>query len=302
MSGDIGHPEAQPTDPNTSASRPRELQLRRVLFGGVNREDAAAQGEHLGRTQARLKDTRQALVEAAGWAGRLPVALADLARLAAGEADWQDPDGHFAAVVHEVAGRHLLAGVELVHVYSATPVECEQQTEWQAPGSPLTTSVRVGTRMLRCRWLAGIEAGSDTVAVVERLCCAVLFAFVGLDAAGEREQRGVLTQLGDERTLARHRALRERLGQPASELAVEIERESAGAHRTLFGEVAWQASFAEAGATLEEVAYRCGGQAYQLAGLTFALLIDRDRGEDAKTELDERLGGGELEFDVRLLG
>src|ERR1700682_5344773 len=74
---------------------------------------------------------------------------------------------------------------------------------------------------------------------------------------------GRVTQLGDGHALARHRALRERLDQHTSELSVEVNEDSAGEHRMLYGPVAWDASFADAGAALEEIAHRHGGAAYQ---------------------------------------
>jgi hypothetical protein len=35
--------------------------------------------------------------------------------------------------------------------------------------------------------------------------------------------------------------------------------------------------------------------------LTFRLLVDEDRSTDARDELQERLGGGDLDFDVGVL-
>jgi hypothetical protein len=116
-----------------------------------------------------------------------------------------------------------------------------------------------------------------------------------------RESRGVVTQLGDAAALGRHVALRERLGQATSELHVQVEAHSVEGYRSLYGAVSWDAAFADAGSTLEEVAHRCAGQAYQVGPLTFRLLVDEDRSTDARDELQERLGGGDLDFDVGVL-
>jgi hypothetical protein len=53
--------------------------------------------------------------------------------------------------------------------------------------TPQRADVRVGPRVLRCAWQPAVAAGGDTVAIVANLCQAVLFAFVGLAAATERE-------------------------------------------------------------------------------------------------------------------
>jgi hypothetical protein len=280
--------------------RARLPQLRRALFGGVRRQDVAALQEALAVTQEELRVTRAALDESAGWAARLPLALSALAGLAAGDGQ-EDGFEHLAVGVREVVGCHLLASVELAYVYSATSTEQEERTEWHGPGEPRSTDVRLGSHVLRCAWQPSVLAGEDTVAVVVALCRAVLLGIFGLEAAGVRETRGVVTQLGDFCALERHVALRERLGQPTSRLAVYVDEHSAGEHRGLFGKVAWEASFADAGAVLEEVAHRFGGQAYQVDGLIFGLLVDRDRGADAHAELQERLSGRELVFDVRVL-
>ncbi len=277
-------------------------QLRRVLFGGVHREDAAALQDAHAATQDELRLARAALEETAGWAHRLPLALLELARLAAGESEGDDPFERLAAAVHEVAGAHLLSSVEFLHVYSPTPEELEQHTDWHGPGRPLTTEVRVGPHALRCAWEPTVLAGEDTVATVTGLCRAALFSLLGLAAASGREQRGIVTQLGDGHALARHAALRERLGQPTSELDVQVDAKQADGHRSLYGALSWEAVFADAGARLEEIAHRCGGQAYQLGPLSFRVLLDAEHGQGARAELEEGLNGGELEFHVRLLG
>jgi hypothetical protein len=280
---------------------PRSVQLRRVLFGGVHREDAAALQELLEGTQSELRLARSAFEESVGWAERLPAALSDLARLAAGDSAWDDPEAHFAAVIKDLAGAHLLTEVEIASVYAEGSTGGEQHTEWRAPDTPLRTDVRVGTRLCRCTWSPQARAGEETSAVIENLCRAVLFSLSGLDAAGERARRWIVTQLADGRAYDRAVALRERLSQPTARLAVYVDPASAGEHREVYGQVAWEASFADAAAVMEEVANSAGGQAYQTDGHVFVLLLDPARAEDTEGELRERLADRELRFDVRRL-
>lgn len=276
------------------------IELRRAVFGGVRRDDVAALQAALAQAQQDLLLARAALEESAGWARRLPVALSELAKLAAGESDGEDPFERLAAAIQEVAGAHLLASVEFVHVYSETRTEYDERTEWHGPGRPRSTEVRLGQNVVRCVWADSL-AGEDTVRLIAGLCRSVLFALLGVGNASTREMRGVVTQLGDGQALARHIALRERLGQPTSELHIEVAANGAEGYHSLYGGFSWDAAFADAGSTLEEVAHRCGGQAYQVGPLTFRLLVDEDCGNDARDELQERLGGGELDFDVGVL-
>ena len=66
----------------------------------------------------------------------------------------------------------------------------------------------------------------------------------------------------------------------------------------MYGQIAWEASFADAGAVIEEVANRAGGQAYQTYERTFAVVLDPGRVDDVETELRERLEDRELRFVV----
>jgi hypothetical protein len=290
--------EDAPGGGEVSEQAPRPVQLRRVLFGGVHREDAAALQELLEGTQAELRLVRSALEESVGWAERLPAALADLARLAAGDSAWEDPETHFAAAIKTVAGERLLAEVEIASVYAEGSTGGEQHTEWRTPSAPLRTDVRVGTRLCRCTWSPDARAGEETTAVIESLCRAVLFSLAGLDAAGERDQRWIVTQMADGRAYARAMALRERLSQPTATVAIYADPESAGEHREVYGQIAWEASFADAGAVIEEVANRAAGQAYQTHERTFAVVLDPSRADDVETELREHLEDRELRFVV----
>ncbi len=231
----------QPLDPAEPASTPP---LRRAWLGGVRREDATALQQELTETRARLATTAQALEESTTWAERLPAALADLARLAAGDRAWEDSETHFAAVIKTVAGDHLLTEVEIASVYADSPTDQDQHTEWSAPNAPQITDVRVGTRLCRCTWSPDAHVGEETTTVIESLCCAVLFSLSGVDTARERDQRWIVTQLPDGRTYDRAKALRERLAQPTATVAIRIDEASAGEHRELYGQIAWEASFA----------------------------------------------------------
>ena len=110
--------QPQPLDP---AEPPPTPPLRRAWLGGVRREDAEALQQELAETRARLATTAKALKESTTWAERLPAALADLARLAAGDVEWEDPETHFAAVIKTLAGDSLLSTVEIASVYAENP-------------------------------------------------------------------------------------------------------------------------------------------------------------------------------------
>jgi hypothetical protein len=281
---------------------PAEPPLRRAWLGGVRREDAEALQQELTETRARLATTTQALEESTTWAERLPAALADLARLAAADSAWEDPETHFAVVIKDLAGHHLLAEVEIVSVYADSPTEQDQRTEWRTPNHPQRTDVRVGTRLCRCTWANTAAAGEETTTVIESLCRAVLFSLAGLDVAGERDQRWIVTQMADGRAYTRAMALRERLAQPTATVTIHVDEASAGEHYALYGQIAWEASFADAGAVIEEVANRASGQAYQTHEYIFALVLDPAHAHDAETELRERLADRELRFHVRQTG
>lgn len=285
----------QPLDPAKPATTPP---LRRAWLGGVRREDAEALQQELAETHARLATTTQALAESTTWAERLPEALSDLARLAAAEPKWEDPETHFAAVIKTLAGDHLLAEVGIVSVYADSPTDQAQHTEWRGPETPQRTEVRVGTRLCRCTWTPKARAGEETTTVIESLCRAVLFSLAGLDVARERDQRWIVTQMADGRAWTRAIALRERLSQPTATVAVYADPQSAAEHREVYGQIAWEASFADAGAVIEEVASHAAGQAYQTYEHTFAVVLDPARADDVETELRERLEGRELRFVV----
>ena len=291
-------PPPDPPKPLDPAAPAPTQPLRRAWLGGVRREDAAALQQELTETRVRLATTTQALKESAGWAERLPAALSDLARLAAAGSAWEDPETHFAAVIRDLAGHHLLAEVEIASVYADSPTDQSEQTEWRAPEAPLRTDVRVGTRLCRCTWADAATAGEETTTVIESLCRAVLFSLAGLDVAGERDQRWIVTQMADGRACTRALALRERLSLPTAIVAIYADPESAGEHREVYGQIAWEASFADAGAVIEEAANRAGGQAYQTYKRTFAIVLDPDRADDVETELRERLEDRELRFVV----
>jgi hypothetical protein len=292
------------SDPNNDRHDSAQLPpLRRVLFGGVRHEDAAALQERLAGAEAELREARMALEESAGWARRLPLALDALARLAVGESEGEvetDTFERLAGAVREVAGEHLLASVEALYSSSDSGVELAEHTDWEGPARPRSTEVRVGTRVLRCTWEPTVLAGQETVAVVAGLCRAVLLTMLGIEGAGRREDRSSVTQLGDAQTLVRHLALRRRLGYPTSELSVLADTSEVQEYLELFGRISWQATFADAAVTLQEVAYSCGGEAYQCNEWEFGVIVDADRAEDARVQLEERLGGGELRFHVRL--
>lgn len=147
-------------------------------------------------------------------------------------------------------------------MYADSPTDTDQHTEWREPNVPQSTDVRVGTRLCRCTWADTATAGEETTTVIESLCRAVLFSLAGLDAARDRDQRWIVTQLADGRAYDRGKALRERLAQPTATLTIHVDRASVGEHYEVYGQIAWEASFADAAAVMEEVANRAGGQVY----------------------------------------
>lgn len=323
-----------------SQSADRGVQLRSAWLGGVKREDAealqallASTREQLQQTQqraehareraeeerlelrGRLEETQQqaaaerraaatltaslraTIAESVGWSERLPLALSELTQLAAGTSELEGLYERLAQTVQDVVGEHLLASVA---ISTTDPVaQASRQTERDDVGR-LWTSVALGDRAMSCVWAPGAEPSAETIAVVEALGAAVLCSLAGLSEAEGREQRGVATQLGDGYAYARHRALRERLGEPTRELSITVEESSAGRLRTVYGQIAWDASFADAGAALEEIAHGHGGQAYQLGPLSFAMLLDDAHATEAQTAVARRLAEGELEFDIHL--
>ncbi len=287
-----------PNPPPEPAEPPPTPTLRRAWLGGIRREDAEAVQQELAETSARLATTTQALKESTTWAERLPAALADLARLAAGNVEWEDPETHFAAAIKTLAGDSLLTTVEMARIYADSPTGQDQHTEWQARDAPQRTDVRVGTRLCRCTWTPEARAGEETTTVIEHLCRAVLFSLAGLDASRDRDQRWIVTQLADGRACNRAMALRERLAQPTATVRIRVDQTSAGEHYEVYGQIAWEASMADAAAVMEEVANRAAGQAYQTHEYAFTLLLDPTRAQEAVTELRERLADRELRFDV----
>jgi hypothetical protein len=291
-------------DETNGLAQPQPLPLRGVLFGGVRRDDALALQERLAVSQAELREVRLALEQSAGWARRLPLALDALTRLAASESEADvDTEGfeRLAGVVREVVGHHLLASVEASYATSDTSTELAEHTDWDGPARPRLTEVRIGVRVLRCTWEPEALAGEETVAVVAGLCRAVLLTMLGIEGPGRRQRRSNVTQLGDAQALVRHLTLRRRFGRPTGELSVHADTSEAEKYLELFGRVSWHATFADAAATLQEVAYSCGGDAYECNEWTFGVLVDEDRAEDAGAQLVERLDGGELRFHVRLV-
>ena len=91
-----------------------------------------------------------------------------------------------------------------------------------------------------------------------------------------------MTQLGDERSLARHQALRDRLEQPAGIVDVVFDEHSTVEYQKLFGGMAWDAALSRVAADLDQIARAHGGQAYQVSPspgqvsvLGFRLLLTR---------------------------
>jgi hypothetical protein len=275
--------------------------LRRALLGGVRRDDAEALLARLAHTErdletvrdekaevaSALESARMALTESTGWSERLPGALTEFARIASGELAENDAAGILGAAVLEVAGDHLIATVK---VSVGEPAgKLERDTSWNENRHPVRTTVRLGECAVECNWQPRVDAGPDTARVIEGLCCAVVCSLVGLVAT--RVDRGVVTQLGDERALNRHRALRHRLEQASRLVSVGVDEQSAVAHRELFGRLAWDASLADAAGVLDRLARAHGGQAYQTDDREFRLLVDADHAEQAcelaETALEE---------------
>ncbi len=226
-----------------------------------------------------LRSARLALDESAGWSKRLPAGLAELASLAAGDLVGEDVQGRLGAAVLALAGEHLLARVE---VSLGEPTgELDRDTTWNDNGRPIRTLVRLGGCAVDCTWQPGVDAGPDTTGVIEGLCSAVVCSLAGV--AASRVQRDPVTQLGDERSLARHEALRERLRQPAGIVRVVFDENSTVEYQKLFGGMAWDAALSRVAADLDEIARAHGGQAYQVSPppdqvtvLEFRLLLDAD--------------------------
>lgn len=265
-------------------------QRRRALFG-VQREYADALEARLAQTEQSLAQAeaenagltedllsaRLALKESTGWSERLPAALRELASLAAGELDGEDGEQDLAEAVLTLAGEHLLASVDIKR---GDPTgEIEHETQRNENGRPIRTSVRAGSCAVDCTWQPGIEAGPDTAEVVESLCMAVVCSLAGVE--GSRAQRGVVTQLGDKRSLARHLALRQRLEQPVQLVLVTVDGQSAISYRELYGRLAWSAGLAHTAGVLDRLARSHGGQAYQTADREFSLLVDAEEAEQA---------------------
>jgi hypothetical protein len=160
--------------------------------------------------------------------------------------------------------------------------------------------VRVGKRVLRCAWEPTVLAGEDTVDVVVGLCRAALLTLVGVEGVGGRQQRSEITQLADVRALVRHLTFRKRVSRPTRELRVHVDGAQAHKYLELFGWVSVQATVADIAFGLQEIAYACGGDAYQHDYWNFAVLVDADRAEEARAAMDERLSEGELPFYVEL--
>lgn len=283
-------------------------QRRRALFGvhsdyadalqarlaRTEQDLARAEAENAGLTEDLLS-ARLALKETAGWSERLPAALRELASLAAGELNGEYAEQDLAEAVLELAGEHLLASVDIKR---GDPTgEIERETQRNENGRPIRTSVRAGTCAVDCTWQPGIEAGPDTAEIVESLATAVVCSLAG--AANARVERDVVTQLGDERALARHLALRQRSEQPVELVHVIVDDQSAISYRELYGRLAWSASLAQTASILDRLARGHGGQAYQTADREFRLLVDADAAEQA-CELTEEALADQEDLKVRV--
>jgi hypothetical protein len=289
---------------------PVEPPLRRAIFGGVRHEDVAALQQRLVACEAQLRETRSALEHSAGWARRLPLALDLMVRLACEEHEHEEQDHptfeRLAAAVHEVIGSHLLTSVEASYadvgdsVEIDTELELSAHTDWDGPARPRSSEVRVGKRVLSCAWGPSVLAGEDTVDVVVGLCRASLLTLAGVEGVGGRQQRSEITQLGDTRALVRHLTFRERVRRATRELRVHVDGGQAHEYLELFGWVSVQATVANIAFALQEIAYACGGDAYQYDYWKFAALVDADRAEEARAAMEERLSEGELSFYVEL--
>ena len=250
--------------------------VRRDYVDALEAKHAEVLAENAELTSG-LRSARLALDESAGWSKRLPASLAELASLAAGDLVGEDVQGRLGAAVLALAGEHLLARVE---VSLGEPAgELDRDTTWNDNSRPIRTLVRLGGCVVDCTWQPGVDAGRDTTGVIEGLCTAVVCSLVGV--AASRVQRDPVTQLGDERSLARHQALRARLQQPAGTVRVVFDENSTVEYQKLFGGMAWDAALSRVAADLDEIARAHGGQAYQVSPppdqvtvLEFQLLVD----------------------------
>lgn len=270
---------------------------RRALFG-IGKEYAEALETRLAQTEAEnaelagsLRSARLALDETAGWSARLPQALRELASLAAGEVSDSDAEQTLADALLRLAGEHLLSSVTITRGEPAGEIESE--TRENENGRPIKTSVRLGGIAVDATWQPGIEAGPDTTGVIEALCAAAVCSLAGVQ--GARSDRDVVTQLADARALARHLALRQRLGEPAALVRVTVDGRSVIAYRELYGRLAWSASLAHAAGVLERIARAHGGQAYQTGERELRLLVDLEAGEQACELAEDALAGDEGE-------
>ena len=270
---------------------------RRALFG-IGRDYAEALEARLAQAEEEnaelagsVRSARLALEEAAGWSERLPEALRELASLAAGEVADGDVEQTLADALLELVGEHLLAGVTIARGEPAGEIESE--TRENENGRPIRTTVRLGGIAVDATWQPGIEAGADTTGVIEGLCAAVVCSLAGVQ--GARTCRDMVTQLADARALARHLALRQRLGEPAALVRVTVDGRSVIAYRELYGRLAWSASLAQAAGVLERIARAHGGQAYQTGERELRLLVDLDQGEQACQLAEDALAEGEGE-------
>jgi hypothetical protein len=256
----------------------------RLVQAGADLATARAKSADLTES---LESASQALAETAGWAERLPAALQDLATLAAGDLNTDDEtaEGRLANAVLILAGDHLLASV---NVTTGDPTgELQKETQRNENGRPIRTTARIGACAVDCTWQPGVDAGSDTTGIIERLATAVVCSLVGV--ASTRAKRDIVTQLGDKQALARHLALRTRQNQPAAIVNVTVNGESQIEHQELFGRMAWDASLADAASTLDRLARANGGQAYQTGDRDFRLLVDVDQAEQTQDQAAEAL-------------
>jgi hypothetical protein len=149
--------------------------------------------------------------------------------------------------------------------------------------------VRLGACAVDCTWQPGVDAGLDTTEVIEGLCAAVVCSLAGV--AASRAERDEVTQLGDDRSLSRHLALRNRLDEPAAILRVTVDGQSSIEHEELYGRLALSASLADAAAVMDRLGRSYGGQAYQTDDGEFRVLVDAGDVDAAHYELQERLSG-----------
>jgi hypothetical protein len=281
---------------------------RRALFG-INRDYTEALEESLQEAKdanaqlaRNLRSAQLALKETTGWTKRLPDALRELARLAAGEIEEGDAEGTLASALLQVAGEHLLSGVQIER--GEPDGRLQRETQRNENGRPVKTRVRLGGIVLDATWQPAIGAGPDTTSVIEGLCEAVVCSLAAL--AGAHTHRDTVTQLADERSLARHLALRQRLGEPVAIVRVTVDGESTIAYRELYGRLAWSASLAQTAGALERIARAHGGQAYQTGERELRLLTDLDQAEQACQLIEEALAQNEgddsgLSFRVELM-